>query len=110
MRLRHLPLGGEASLRFSERFFLFGGWDWGEVGAFLTEGLEGLLGGAWPRVGCCCACALQFLFLLFFREGEWGCGVGGWLRIGGLEIKSSSMKGCMSAAYEEATEGGLRTT
>lgn len=70
------------------------------------------MGDAWPLLGrCCCRrSALQFLLLPLLRDGGWGCGVGGWLRIEGLEIKSSSMKACMSVAYEEVTEGGLRTT
>ena len=111
MRPWHSPLGGGASLRFSERLpFLFGVRGWEVAGAFLPEGLEGPLVGALPRAGCCCACASHLLFLLLLRDGEWGCGVGGWLRIGGFEIKSSSMKGCASVAREAATEGGLRTT
>lgn len=106
---RPLPLllVGVASLGFSERFLLLFG-DWGDAGALFSEGFDGLREGAWPRAGCCCACAVQLLFFLLLRCGEWGCGVGGWLRMARLEIKSSSMKA--STAYEEATEGGLRTT
>ncbi|KAF9792445.1 hypothetical protein BJ322DRAFT_1029297 [Thelephora terrestris] len=107
MRPFSLLLGREASLCSSERLLLFSG-DWVEAGAFLSADLGGVRGDGWPRVGCCCA--LQYLLLLFLRDGEWGCGVGGWLRIGGLEIKSSSMNACMSVAYEETTEVGLRTT
>lgn len=113
IRLLSLPLGRQASLRLPERPFpRFGDCGEDEVGAFLSDGVEGARGGALPRaLGClcCCACALQGLFLSP-RDGECGCGVVGRVRIGGFEIKSSSTKAGTPVAYEEETEGGLRIT